>query len=121
MVGGAARIVDLEGDGLALVDTDVRGETLNARVAGTADIPLALGGTRELVLGHDRVHGQQRPIFQGLQAQPGLGGASPGSGPNLEKSFVHYDNSICSVGFAYSEASAQGTRCESRGKRVLPG
>ena len=47
--------VDLEVDGLALVDADVGGEALDVRVAGAADVPLARRGARLGVLADDRV------------------------------------------------------------------
>ena len=46
--------LDLELDRVALVDADVRGEALDARIAGTDDVPLAGGVARLEVLAVDR-------------------------------------------------------------------
>ena len=53
---GAGR-ADFEGDRLALVDADIGGETLNTQIAGAADVPYALSGAGQTVLGDDRVRG----------------------------------------------------------------
>ena len=52
---GGGRGVHLELDGLALIDADVRGEALDAGVAGAADIPLARRIAGPAVLGNDLV------------------------------------------------------------------
>ena len=49
--------VHLEVNGLALVDADVGGESLDARIPRAADVPFARRAARELVLDDDRVLG----------------------------------------------------------------
>jgi len=52
---GAGVGIDLEVDGLPLIDADVRGEALDARSASAADVLLAGRVPRFGVLTHDRV------------------------------------------------------------------
>src|SRR5262249_29534754 len=71
------RVVDLEADGLALVDADVGCESLDGRVPASRHAPGALRRPRQLILGGDaRGH---RAIFQLLHAQPRRGSAPRGS------------------------------------------
>src|SRR5205807_1777514 len=75
VVGGVGQVVDLEADRLAVVDADVGGEALDARVAGAGNPPNVLRGPGQLVLGDDRVDREQLAPLQAFQQQPGPGGA----------------------------------------------
>src|SRR5262249_1586076 len=82
------RVVDLEGDGLAVVHADVGGEPLDGRVAGAGDAPNAVGRAGELVLRDDRVAGEQGPVLEVFEAGAPTAGArlAARAGPAREES-----------------------------------